>query len=152
MSIGSGIPFSASRIICGRLIGNSNTDQIVVGGEQGIIVYDSKGYKLWDFDAGGHNIWEGQHQYMRGIYHLFISDLDSDGEAELIAGAGNKIFIFSNRGELIEEIFVGGIIKGFAVSGLCDNPSMDIADINNDGFQEIITVTAKGKLYIFGMQ
>jgi hypothetical protein len=153
MAIGNGIPFSASKIICGKLIGNSNVDEIVVGGFQGIIVYDTKGNKLWDFDAKeGYDIWEGEGSYMQGIYHLFISDLDSDGKAELITGVADKILVFSNRGELIDEMTVDGIIKGYATHGVCDNPSMDIADINNDGFQEIIAVTTKGKIYIFGLK
>lgn len=128
----------AKKVITGQLISDSNADEIVAVGNQGILAYDAQGNKLWEYIITSN-----------GAAHMFISDLYSDGKSELIAGMDNKILILSNQGELIDELRVEGNMKG--ASWGSDNPAMDIADINNDGYQEIIAVTTEGKLYVFGI-
>jgi hypothetical protein len=65
------------------------------------------------------------------VYNLFISYLDGDGRAGFVAGKDDDIFIFSNKGRLLDNMIVSGNLS------CCNNPNakMDIADVNNDGKQ-----------------
>jgi len=128
-------------IQCGKLNPDSLTDDIVVGGRRGLVARDSDGNILWSYIK-----WGGQNS-APGIYDLFIADLNGDGTAEVVAGKGNEIFIFSNRGVLLDKLTIQGALGRWK----CTNSTMDIADINNDGYKEIIAVTSEGRLYVFGL-
>jgi outer membrane protein assembly factor BamB len=136
--------FSVKAIEAGRLIKDDSIDQIIASGKDGVIAYDIKGNVLWNYQLPV-NIPHGH-----GLGNLLVSDINGDEEKEVIAGIGNAIFILSNNGELIDRLMVNGDIHGYGWGS--HNPAMDIADINNDGFQEILTVTTEGTLYIFGIK
>lgn len=128
-------------IQCGKLNLDGLNDDIVLGGRRGLVACDSEGRILWSYIK-----WAGQNSAPT-ISELFINDLNGDGNAEVIAGKGNEIFIFSDRGALLDKFAVRGSVGRWQ----CTNSTMDIADINDDGYKEIIAVTSEGWLYVFGL-
>jgi hypothetical protein len=128
-------------IAAGKLLNENGMDDVVVGGRRGVVACSAQGKVLWSYIK-----WPGANS-ASCVYNLFIRDLDGDGTAEVVAGKGNEILIFSNRGRLLDTMKVHGGLDCW------QNPNarMDIADINNDGKQEILAVTNKGWFYIFGL-
>ncbi|MCM8760903.1 MAG: hypothetical protein NC933_02025, partial [Candidatus Omnitrophica bacterium] len=131
----------AMTIAAGRLAESSECDDIVVGARRGLVVCSPKGKILWSYIK-----WAGENS-APPVYNLFLSDLDSDGVTEIIAGKGNEIFIFSVKGRLLDKLTVQGRLDCWRNP----NSKMDVADLDNDGFKEIIAVTNEGRLYIFAM-
>lgn len=129
-------------IAAGKLNLNGSKDEVIVGGRRGLVACDTYGNILWSYIkwAG----WNSSHC----IYDLFITDLNNDGNTEVIAGKGDKILILSNKGGLLDELTLDGILSRWKYP----NSTMDIADINNDGSKEIIAVTDKGMLYVFSLE
>lgn len=100
-----------------------------------IIVGCKKGYKQIEYQGGWPVTLEGTVNTWLGIVSPVIEDLDGNGEKELIVtiqGNPSRLVILNSRGQVIadKELSYTAGARRF----------VSVADINNDGFKEIITV------------
>lgn len=117
----------------GQLNKADKNEEIVIGGAEGIVAYDSNGEVLWKY------LVHDDSDY--AVPNLFITDVDCDGQNEIVASVGSKILVLSNEGNFLDMIATTGRI--------CRWTMMDVADIDGDGYKEIIAVTTAGKLQVF---
>ena len=128
-----------TEILAGKLVEGNITDEIVLSGRRGLAAFDANGKVLWSYFKG---LPGGR------VDDLYLSDLDGDGKNEIIAGKWNVIIILSNEGILIDKVSLTGELSKWK----SDRPTVDVADINNDGYPEIMAVTDEGYFYIIGIK
>lgn len=125
--------------ICG-----DNKLETIFGSYNGYLyALDSEGKLLWKFLAGNH---EGSKYKRVGVYATpTVADLDGDGTYEIVIQTFpykevtnmTSIFCISNTGEEIWRFPTYG-------SGLA---SSSVADLNDDGWLEVLIGTESGDLY-----
>lgn len=117
-------------------VNNDSQPEIIVsqnlGGEPKVRIYNKKLSLLNEFEAYSNNF--------KGGVNLAVSDLDRDGQAEIITGAGSgggpHVRVFNDQGQVknqffaYQENFKGGV--SLAVADLDHNPSPEI--ITGAGF------------------
>ena len=116
--------------------GISRSGNFVVAAQEGgkkVVVYDrSLAMRLFDFQAA-----EGT------ISSIAVADLDADGSGDIVVLAGPHVYAF-NR--------VGAVLDGFplvAGSGQTFSGHPLIADINGDGYLDILVLQSSGELSAF---
>jgi len=79
------------------------------------------------------------------IFSLAVSDINDDGESEIIAGGDtNYVYIFNKTGSLLWEYNVSGAVG----TDYGSSPGIDTSDNNNDGINDILAGSQYGFVYI----
>ena len=63
---------------------------------------------------------------------ISVGDVDGDGKGDIVASSKNKVYIYNENGEQLEEKYSFGNFKNII--------NIEIADINSNGFSEIFVV------------
>lgn len=98
-----------------------------------VSVHDAAGNVLLDFAAYG----EG----FRGGVHVAVGDVNGDGEADIVTGAGSgggpHVRVFTTQGALLGEFFPYATTSRAGVE-------VATGDVNGDGIDEVLTVVGSG--------
>lgn len=125
-----------ANIATGDVDGDGN-DEIVVGAGNGggphIVIFDSKGnlkYQFFAYNSG-----------FRGGVNVAVADLNGDGQAEIITGAGvgggPHVRIFNTNGEVLGQFFAFN-------ENFSGGVNVSAGDVTGDGESEIVVGAGVG--------
>lgn len=118
-------------------INGDGVDDIVVGGQDGKVhAYTGAGAKLWEYDTGAMGI----------VGKPAVGDIDADGAAEIVIGAGSNLtlrthgglYVLNNQGRLQCSFATGDANRDSYRDGVYSSPALVDLDGNDGGRLEIV--------------
>jgi len=131
-------------LVSGQLNEKTITDELVLGGgtnsEGGRVSAYEINYLLWSFSppriclngTGG---------------EVILSDTNNDGKKEVVTTRNGCFFLLNSTGsQIFNSTFEGN--TGFSHGS---HPTMDVADIDDDGCNDVVFSTSNGVAYVYGV-
>ena len=78
----------------------------------------------------------------RGFIHLDAGDLTADGRAEVVVSNGREIRTLDGKTFAFLDRIPGRVLPGTG-----STPGLNVADVNNDGFDDVTTLTRRNGSY-----
>lgn len=124
---------------------------LLENGKRQIVWAHSSGKRLVASQSDGEKLWEASvaNNDKHGVTALLIADVDNDGEIEVVVGehpnAENNVLILNGKGEFKRRINLPAGKRDYAN---CAIDSFGLADINGDGFKELVVAVNGGYIYV----
>lgn len=144
--------------ILANVTGNSNLEIIAVTNKGYVVAIDANGSKLWQTDIAQHfNMSPGTHEIHA---RPAAADLDGDGKAEIVVGAGTMrptvctqggVIVLDNNGKVKSGWPFLSADDGVPPVGCRDTifSSPALGDLDNDGDLEIVVAGFDKRIYAF---
>ncbi|MFH1585218.1 MAG: hypothetical protein ABIB79_00440, partial [archaeon] len=114
-------------------------DEIITSANERMYAVDHNGAVLWEF---------ADDDYIKDMISIVAEDINDDGFPEVFAGGVDDIvWVLDNNGSLLYDFGPGYGNIGYA-EHYGSEPSIDSADVNNDGIKDIGFITADGYAFI----
>jgi len=120
-------------------------------GKRQIVWAHSSGKRLVALQSDGEKLWEASvsNEDKHGVTALLVADVDGDGESEVAVGehpnGENNVLILNRKGEFKRRINLSIGKRDYAN---CAIDSFGLADINGDGFKELVVAVNGGHIYV----
>jgi|GEM_PF-2463540 thermitase len=145
--VATGVPISSTPVLC-DIDGDGNVETIFTSSNGGIYVLDQYGNNKPGWPVFTTNIYYGRS--VLGYCSPAVGDLDNNGKKEIVVRDGRYLYVYNSDGSLRSPWPIdlsGDSLNYFIGNALYGSPA--IADLNNDGYKEIIVTYLDGNIFAF---
>ena len=120
-------------------------------GCQQVVWANSAGTRLVALEHDGNRLWEAEvaNADRHGVTALLIADVDGDGASEVVVGEhpgeANNVLILDPEGQVKRRVELPPGKRDYAN---CAIDSFGLADIDGDGFRELVVAVNGGCVYV----